>query len=71
MQLAQVARQALEHLHRRGGQQVLGADFHRKVRDLYHTLAKEEPGRFFVVDAARPPEAVEEEIWHEIARRFR
>jgi hypothetical protein len=24
-----------------------------------------------VVDAARPPEAVEEEIWHEIARRFR
>jgi hypothetical protein len=24
-----------------------------------------------VVDAARPPEAIEEEIWHEIARRFR
>jgi len=51
--------------------EVLGADFHRKVRALYHTLAQEEPARFFVVDAARPPEAVEEEIWHEIARRFR
>ena len=51
--------------------EILGADFHRKVRGLYHTLAKEEPGRFFVVDAARPPEAIEEEIWHEIARRFR
>jgi dTMP kinase len=51
--------------------EVLGAAFHRQVRDLYHTLAKEEPGRFFVVDAARPPEAIEEEIWHEIARRFR
>jgi len=51
--------------------EVLGAGFHRKVRDLYHALAKEEPARFFVVDAARPPEAVEEEIWHEVARRFR
>jgi len=51
--------------------EVLGADFHLKVRELYHSLAKEEPGRFFVVDAARPPEAVEQEVWHEIARRFR
>ena len=51
--------------------EVLGAEFHRKVRELYHSLAKEEPGRFFVVDAARPPEAVEQEVWHEIARRFR
>jgi dTMP kinase len=51
--------------------EVLDAEFHRKVRDLYHTLAQEEPARFFVVDAARPPETVEEEIWHEITRRFR
>lgn len=51
--------------------EVLGDEFHRKVRALYHALAQEEPGRFFVVDAARPPEAVEEEIWHEVARRFR
>ncbi|MEY4306660.1 MAG: hypothetical protein RJA95_28 [Verrucomicrobiota bacterium] len=51
--------------------EVLGAEFHRKVRALYHALAQEEPGRFFVLDAARPPEAVEEEIWHEVARRFR
>ena len=51
--------------------EVLGAEFHRKVRALYHALAQEEPARFFVVDAARPPEAVEQEIWHEIARRFR
>lgn len=51
--------------------EVLGSAFHLKVRELYHSLAKEEPGRFFVVDAARPPEAIEEEIWHEIVRRFR
>ena len=41
------------------------------IRDSYHTLAREEAGRFFVVDAARPPEAIEEEIWHEVVRRFR
>lgn len=51
--------------------EVLGSAFHRKVRALYHALAQEEPGRFFVLDAARPPEAIEEEIWHEVARRFR
>lgn len=51
--------------------EVLGSAFHRKVRALYHALAQEEPRRFFVLDAARPPEAIEEEIWHEVARRFR
>jgi dTMP kinase len=51
--------------------ELLGDAFHRRVRELYHTLACEESGRFFVVDAARPPEAIEEEIWHEVVRRFR
>lgn len=51
--------------------EVLGDAFHRAVRDLYHQLAREEPGRFLVVDASRPPAAVAEDIWHEIARRFR
>jgi dTMP kinase len=51
--------------------EVLGADFHRKVRETYHALAREEPARFLVVDAARPPATVEEEVWHEVARRFR
>lgn len=51
--------------------EILGAEFHQKVRALYHALAKKEPARFFVVDAARPPEVIEEEIWNEVARRFR
>jgi dTMP kinase len=51
--------------------EILGDAFHRAVRDLYHQLAREEPGRFLVVDAARPPDAVAADIWHEIARRFR
>ena len=51
--------------------EVLGANFHQQVRYVYHALAKEEPARFFVVDAARPAETIAEEIWHEITRRFR
>jgi len=51
--------------------ELLGDAFHLRVRELYHTLAREEAGRFFVVDAARPPGAIEEEIWHEVTRRFR
>jgi len=51
--------------------EVLGAVFHQEVRAVYHALAKEEPARFFVVDASRPAETIAEEIWHEVARRFR
>jgi len=51
--------------------EVLGAVFHQEVRAVYHALAKEEPARFFIVDASRPAETIAEEIWHEVARRFR
>ena len=51
--------------------EVLGAGFHQEVRAVYHALAKEEPARFFIVDASRPAETIAEEIWHEVARRFR
>ena len=71
MQIMHVGRASVRDQGQPDRFEVLGPDFHRKVRALYHALAQEEPARFFVVDAARPPEAVEEEIWHEIARRFR
>jgi len=51
--------------------ETLGEAFHQRVRAAYHGLVAEEPGRFRVVDAARPPAEVEEEVWHEAARRFR
>ena len=51
--------------------ELLGARFHQAVRSVYHDLAKEEPARFFIVDASRPAETIAEEIWHEVARRFR
>jgi dTMP kinase len=50
--------------------EVLGQAFHQQVRAVYHQLAREEPARFFVVDAARAPAVIEEEIWHEVTRRF-
>jgi dTMP kinase len=51
--------------------ETLGESFHQRVRAAYHALVAEEPGRFRVVDAARPPAEVEEEIWHEAVRCFR
>jgi dTMP kinase len=38
-------------------------DFYEAVRDGYLALAREEPGRFRVIPAARSVEAVEAEIW--------
>jgi dTMP kinase len=37
--------------------------FHHRVRDGYHTLARQEPGRFRIVNSDRPIETVAEEIW--------
>jgi dTMP kinase len=40
-----------------------GLEFHRRVRDGYLELARREPGRFRLVDATGPVEAVTETIW--------
>ncbi len=50
--------------------EALETGFHQRVRAMYHALAKEEPQRFFVVDAAQTPEKISEIIWHEVQRRF-
>lgn len=36
--------------------------FHNRVRDGYLDLAKEDPGRIRIVDAARTPEAIQEDV---------
>jgi dTMP kinase len=38
------------------------ADFHDRVRSGFLALAKAEPGRYLVIDAARPPEGITREI---------
>lgn len=50
--------------------EVLGETFHRKVSTVYHALAAAEPERFLVLDAARDPQSLSAEIWHEVHRRF-
>ncbi|OUN00519.1 MAG: dTMP kinase [Paenibacillaceae bacterium ZCTH02-B3] len=42
--------------------------FHRKVREGFRLAAGRFPGRIFMLDASRPPLAVEEEAWNHIAR---
>ena len=43
-------------------------EFHRKVRDAYHTLAAEEPERIRLVDGSASVEAVAEAIWKIVSR---
>ena len=40
-----------------------GEEFFNRVRNGYHTLAKEEPERFVVINAKQPIETVHEQIW--------
>jgi dTMP kinase len=40
--------------------------FHRRVREAYHLLAKQEPERLKLIDASRPMEQVAEEIWERV-----
>jgi dTMP kinase len=56
------ARNAAEtHAETRMDEQSL--EFHRRVYDAYHALAKREPGRIKVVDGRASIEAIEREIW--------
>lgn len=45
--------------------------FHERVRNGFLELARHEPNRFCVVDAARDEEAVADTIWQEARRVFR
>ncbi len=45
-------------------------EFHHAVREGYLALAAAEPGRFRVLDAALPPEALHEVIWNLISEKL-
>lgn len=47
-----------------------GADFHRRVRDGFLTLAGEEPARFVVIDASGDEASVAKAAWSAVARRL-
>ena len=44
--------------------------FHARVRAQYLELARAEPGRIVVIDAARPPGLVEAEAWEALSARL-
>jgi dTMP kinase len=43
-------------------------DFHRRVRDAYHTLAAQDPGRVRLVNGGKNVETVAREIWDLVSR---
>jgi dTMP kinase len=43
--------------------------FHARVRDGYLALARAEPGRFVVLDAAQPPASLAECVWAAVSAR--
>ena len=43
-------------------------DFHRRVRDAYHALAAQEPGRVRLVNGGANVESVAREIWEIVSR---
>lgn len=45
-------------------------EFHKRVRQGYLKLAAAEPGRWLVVDAAQPVDAVHEAIWQGVRERL-
>jgi dTMP kinase len=42
-------------------------EFHHKVREAYHELARNEPGRFRLIDGNGTPEAIAAKIWIQLA----
>ena len=42
-------------------------EFHHKVRDAYHELARNEPQRFRLIDGNGTPEAIAAKIWIQLA----
>jgi dTMP kinase len=48
----------------------MGIEFHRRLRDGFLAIAKDEPERCKVIDATRPIEAVAAEVRAAVAKRF-
>ena len=44
--------------------------FHQDLRNAFLAIAAREPNRCVVVDAAQPPDDVEQAIWDAITHRF-
>ncbi|MBT9259449.1 MAG: dTMP kinase [Clostridiales bacterium] len=43
-------------------------DFHRRVYETYQRLAQREPDRIIRIDARKPPDVIEEEVWRAVKK---
>jgi dTMP kinase len=66
--------EGLKRAHGRGGAEARfegkGAEFHRRLRQAFLDIAKAEPDRCVVIDAAHPQDAVAEDIWSAVSGRL-
>jgi dTMP kinase len=66
--------EGLRRAHKRAGDETRfeskGATFHERLRQGFLAIARAEPGRCLVVDAARPVEVVGEAIWDAVSSRL-
>ena len=44
--------------------------FHERVRSGYHSLVARDPARWLVIDATQSVDAIADQIWSEVSRRF-
>jgi dTMP kinase len=44
-----------------------GAEFHQRVREAYHELARREPQRFRLIDGNGSPEDIAVKVWQDVA----
>lgn len=55
----------------RGGQETRleeqAIEFHHKVREAYHDLARNEPQRFRLIDGRGTPDAIAAKVWEQVA----
>jgi dTMP kinase len=42
-------------------------EFHHKVREAYHELARSEPQRFRLIDGRGTPQAIAAKVWEQVA----
>ncbi|HWC30732.1 MAG TPA: thymidylate kinase, partial [Dehalococcoidia bacterium] len=45
-------------------------DFHKRVREGFLAIARKEPERVVIIDAAEPKDRVADAIWSELQARF-
>ena len=45
-------------------------EFHQRIRQGFHDLAAQEPGRWRVIDATRSIDAISEDIWNAVRDRL-